>query len=52
MIVIAEDEEKAFASAEDLLQRQAIGLIEIDEIALLEKKRTNSGSGFVVEGTD
>ncbi|ARU61870.1 hypothetical protein CBW65_13140 [Tumebacillus avium] len=52
LFVLAEDEEGAFASAEALLERSALGLITIDEFAIIEKKRAEKGSGYVVETTN
>ncbi|MFD2171595.1 DUF3906 family protein [Tumebacillus lipolyticus] len=49
VFVLAEDEEQAFAGAEALLEKNALGLIEIAEFAILEKKRAEKGSGYVVE---
>ncbi|TCP55447.1 uncharacterized protein DUF3906 [Tumebacillus sp. BK434] len=49
VIVFAEDEEKAFAAGEALLEKNALGLITIDEFAIMEKKRPEKGSGYVVE---
>ncbi|PWK11251.1 uncharacterized protein DUF3906 [Tumebacillus permanentifrigoris] len=49
VIVLAEDEEKAFAAADELLQRNALALIEVQEIAIVEKKRAEKANGYVVE---
>lgn len=49
VIVLAESEEGAFQAAEALLERNALGLIEVEEFALVEKKRVESGNGYVIE---
>ncbi|HEU4965777.1 MAG TPA: DUF3906 family protein [Bacilli bacterium] len=49
VIVVAENEEQAFPAAESLLQRNALGLIEVEDLALVEKKRLEHGSGYVIE---
>jgi hypothetical protein len=49
VIVLAEDEEKAFTAAEDLLQKSALGFIEVTEIAIVEKKRAEKANGYVLE---
>jgi hypothetical protein len=51
VFVLAEDEEKAFAAGEVLLEKNARGLIEIEEFAIVEKKRAEKGSGYVVESS-
>lgn len=49
VIVVAEDEEQAFQQAEGLLERNALGFIQITDIAIVEKKRIEKGSGYVIE---
>lgn len=49
VIVAAEDEEQAFQQAEGLLQKNALGLVQVEEFALVEKKRLEKGSGYVIE---
>ncbi|MGZ4031953.1 MAG: DUF3906 family protein [Tumebacillaceae bacterium] len=49
VIVLAEDEDAAFQAADALLERNALGLVEIEEIALVEKKRVEAANGYVVE---
>ncbi|KEO83947.1 DUF3906 family protein [Tumebacillus flagellatus] len=49
VIVLAEDEEGAFQAADQLLQRNALGLIEVSEIAIVEKKRAEKANGYVLE---
>ncbi len=48
-VVVAEDEEQAFQAAEGLLERNALGFITITDIAIVEKKRIENGSGYVIE---
>jgi len=49
VVVVAEDEEQAFQAAESLLERNAHGLIQIKDIAIVEKKRLEKGSGYILE---
>lgn len=49
VIVLAEHEEEAFQAADQLLQRNALGLIEVKEIAIVEKKRAEQANGYVLE---
>ena len=48
IIVLAEGEAQAFDAGEALLERNAAGRIEIAEFAIVEKKRLNAGSGYVI----
>lgn len=52
VVVVAEDEEQAFQAAESLLERNALGLIQIKDMAIVEKKRVDKGSGYVLEPTE
>jgi len=49
LILVAENEEAAFAAADDVLQKNALAIIEIEDIALVEKKRIEKGNGYVIE---
>lgn len=49
IVVMAESDVSAFEAADALLERNALGLIEIEEMALVEKKRAEKSSGFVIE---
>lgn len=49
VVVLAETEEAAFQAADALLERSAIGLIEVEDIALVEKKRVEAANGYVIE---
>ena len=49
VVVIAESEEAAFKAADGLLEKNAVGLIEVGDIAIVEKKRVLAGSGYVIE---
>lgn len=49
VVVIAESEEAAFKAADVLLEKNAAGLIEVGDIAIIEKKRIEAGSGYVLE---
>jgi hypothetical protein len=51
VVVIAESDEKAFSSAENQLDRHFIKPKKAIEIAMIEKKRAEKGSGFVIEQT-
>ena len=50
VIVLAETEEAAFQAADGLLEKNAAGLIEVEQIAIVEKKRVEAGNGYVIEG--
>lgn len=48
IIITAEGEEKAFAAAEEHLQRQVLPAPAIMELLIVEKKRIAPGAGYVV----
>src|SRR4051812_21185360 len=45
VVVLAESEEAAFKEADGLLEKNAVGLIEVGDIAIVEKKRVEAGNG-------
>jgi len=49
VIVVAADEEAAFLAADALLEKNALGFIEVEQIALVEKKRLEASNGYVLE---
>lgn len=48
-IVLAETDEKAFGYAESQLQRHFVKTPEIRQASIVEKKRAEKGSGYVLE---
>lgn len=50
LIVAADDDNKAFSYVESHLTRHFVSMPQPKEIALVEKKRLNPGSGYIVEG--
>jgi hypothetical protein len=51
VVVMAENDEKAFSSAENQLDRHFVKPKKALEIAMIEKKRADKGSGYVIEQT-
>jgi hypothetical protein len=51
VVVLAENDEKAFSSAQNQLDRHYVKPKKAKEIAMIEKKRTDRGAGFVIENT-
>jgi hypothetical protein len=49
VIVLAEDEESAFQAADALLERSALGFVEVEDIAIVEKKRVEAANGYAIE---
>ncbi|WP_332691403.1 DUF3906 family protein [Halalkalibacter lacteus] len=49
VVVVAEDEESAFATAELEVEKNFLKLPTISSITLLEKKPVRKSAGFVVE---
>lgn len=49
LIVLAENDEKAFEYAEANLARHFIKTPAVKEILVVEKKRVEKGSGYVIE---
>lgn len=47
IIIAADGEEKAFAAAEEHLQRQVLPAPTITELTIVEKKRLVPGAGYV-----
>lgn len=50
LIILSETDEKAFDVVESHIERHFIKKPEIRSIALVEKKRTQAGNGYVIEG--
>ncbi|MEC2346516.1 DUF3906 family protein [Paenibacillus barengoltzii] len=48
IVIAADGEEKAFAAAEEHLQRQVLPAPTITELTIVEKKRLVPGAGYVV----
>jgi hypothetical protein len=48
VIVLADDDLKAFEAAERLVKQQSITSIEITETVIVEKKPAKAGAGFVI----
>ncbi|WP_306433025.1 DUF3906 family protein [Paenibacillus sp. J31TS4] len=49
LIVAAESDDKAFAAAESQLVRHYVKAPDVRETVLVEKKRLEKGTGFVIE---
>ncbi|MBU9723566.1 MULTISPECIES: DUF3906 family protein [Bacillaceae] len=49
VVVVAKDDEKAFARAEVEIEANYLKKPSIEELTLTEKKRTSAGAGFVIE---
>lgn len=49
VIVLAETDEAAFGYVESHLVRHFVRMPEVREIAIVEKKRAEKGSGYVIE---
>jgi hypothetical protein len=49
LIILAESDESAFGYAEGHLVRHFVKLPEVRELVIVEKKRVEKGSGYVVE---
>jgi hypothetical protein len=49
IIVLSESDEKAFAYAESHLTRHFIKTPDIKEMVIVEKKRVEKGSGYVID---
>lgn len=49
MIVIAENDQKAFDSVEASLARHYIKLPVLNEAVIIEKKRVEKGSAFIID---
>lgn len=52
LVVLAETDEAAFSSVEGHLVRHYIKLPEVLETVIVEKKRVEKGSGYVIETGD
>ncbi|SFI61816.1 DUF3906 family protein [Thermoflavimicrobium dichotomicum] len=52
IVVLAPSDEKAFAFAEQELERHMIVTPKVKEWLLLEKRRVHSGSGYVIDPTE
>ncbi|OXM16906.1 DUF3906 family protein [Paenibacillus herberti] len=50
LIVLAATDEKAFSYVESHVQRHYLHMPELQSIAIVEKKRTDPGSGYLIEG--
>ncbi|QZT33920.1 DUF3906 family protein [Caldalkalibacillus thermarum TA2.A1] len=50
VVVAARSHEQAFAIAEVEVEKSCLQLPQIEEMAIVEKKRIGRGSGFVVTG--
>lgn len=48
-IVAAETDEAAFEYAEQFLEKHYLVLPKLDELSIVEKKRLNKGSGYIIE---
>ena len=48
IVVVSEDEEAAFKQAEIEIERQYLKIPEVKELSLYEKRKINSGAGFVL----
>lgn len=49
LLVIAESDEKAFSYVEGHLARHFIANPEVKETSIVEKKRVEKGSGYIIE---
>lgn len=49
LILLSESDEKAFSYAEGHLVRHFIKAPEVKEMVIVEKKRVEKGSGYVIE---
>lgn len=49
LVVLADSDESAFAYVEGHLVRHYVQLPEVSEIAIVEKKRVEKGSGYVID---
>lgn len=49
LVVLADSDESAFGYAEGHLVRHFVKLPEVRELVIVEKKRVEKGSGYVVE---
>ncbi|WP_199622091.1 DUF3906 family protein [Paenibacillus alkalitolerans] len=50
-IVLAEDDEKAFAAAEEHLQRHYVAMPAIRSSTIVEKKRSAKGAGYIIDAS-
>ncbi|QJC51583.1 DUF3906 family protein [Paenibacillus albicereus] len=50
LIVLAASDEKAFSYVESHAQRHFLHTPELQSIAIIEKKRPEPGSGYLIEG--
>ncbi|CAM2959915.1 DUF3906 domain-containing protein [Paenibacillus sediminis] len=49
LIVAAETDEQAFSSVEEHVERHFLSVPQLKEISIVEKKRLNPGSGYLIE---
>lgn len=49
LIVLSESDEKAFEYAEDHLVRHFVKKPEVKQLSIVEKKRVQAGSGYLIE---
>jgi hypothetical protein len=50
LVLVSDSDEKAFGSVESIVARHFVKMPEIRSIAIVEKKRIEPGSGYLVEG--
>lgn len=49
LVVLGDSDQEAMEEAEVLITKHYIETPEIEEIALIEKRRANKGAGYVIE---
>ncbi|MFC4778611.1 DUF3906 family protein [Paenibacillus sp. GCM10023252] len=50
LILLAENDERAFGAVESHITRHFLKQPDVKSCAIVEKKRTESGSGYIIEG--
>jgi hypothetical protein len=50
LVLVSDSDDNAFGSVESMVARHYIKMPEIRSIAIVEKKRIEPGSGYLIEG--